>query len=131
MLLLTLALAASQVLATALNVYFQLTIMVMILMLGVVAFAHFRPFIDDLLQRMQVGLSHTLTACFTINPMCGELGSSIFAKSMQAVRCPLGLVTSGNAIMNSSALRIELFTEEQWSYLLMGTHVQPLGLHAV
>ena len=59
MLLLTLALAASQVLAMALNTYFQLTIMVMILMLGLAAFAHFRPFIDDLLQRMQVGFTRT------------------------------------------------------------------------
>ncbi|DBA90089.1 TPA: hypothetical protein ACH3X1_003408 [Trebouxia sp. C0004] len=53
-LLLTLALAASQVFATALDTYFQLTIMLMILMVGVTAFAHFQPFTDDLLQRMQV-----------------------------------------------------------------------------
>ena len=53
-LVLTLALAASQVFATALDAYFQLTIMLMILMLGVVAFAHFQPFVDGLLQRMQV-----------------------------------------------------------------------------
>ena len=53
-LMLTLALAASQVFATALDTYFQLTIMLMILMIGVTAFAHFRPFLDDLLQRMQV-----------------------------------------------------------------------------
>ena len=52
--MLTLALAASQVFATALDTYFQLTIMLMILMIGVTAFAHFRPFLDDLLQRMQV-----------------------------------------------------------------------------
>ena len=54
MLLLTLALAASQVFATALDTYFQLTIMLMILTVGVTAFAHFQPFTDDLLQRMQV-----------------------------------------------------------------------------
>ena len=53
-LVLTLALAASQVFATALDTYFQLAIMLMILMAGLTAFAHFRPFIDDLLQRMQV-----------------------------------------------------------------------------
>ena len=53
-LLLTLALAASQVFATALDTYFQLTIMLMILTVGVTAFAHFQPFTDDLLQRMQV-----------------------------------------------------------------------------
>lgn len=52
-LFLTLALAASQMFATALDAYFQLTIMLMILMMGVTAFAHFRPFVDDLLQRMQ------------------------------------------------------------------------------
>ncbi len=49
-------LAASQVFATALDTYFQLTIMLMILMVGVTAFAHFQPFLDDLLQRMQVRL---------------------------------------------------------------------------
>ena len=53
-LMLTLALAASQVFATALDTYFQLTIMLMILTVGVTAFAHFQPFTDDLLQRMQV-----------------------------------------------------------------------------
>jgi len=50
----TLILAAAQVLATALNTYFQLTIMLMILMIGVTALAHFQPFMDPLLQRMQV-----------------------------------------------------------------------------
>ena len=55
-LVLRLAVAASQVFATALDTFFQLSIMVMILMVGVTAFAHFRPFIDDLLQRMQVKL---------------------------------------------------------------------------
>lgn len=60
---LTLMLAASQVFATALDTYFQLTIMLMILMVGVVAFAHFRPFLDDLLQQMQVGAfpAHTVS----------------------------------------------------------------------
>ena len=61
MLVLTLALAASQVFATALDTYFQLAIMLMILMAGLTAFAHFRPFTDDLLQRMQVC---TLTLSF-------------------------------------------------------------------
>jgi uncharacterized membrane-anchored protein len=50
----TLLLAAAQVLATALNTYFQLTIMLMILVIGITALAHFRPFTDPLLQRMQV-----------------------------------------------------------------------------
>ena len=57
MLLLTLALAASQVFATALDTYFQLTIMLMILTVGVTAHAHFQPFTDHLLQRMQVNTS--------------------------------------------------------------------------
>ena len=61
-LILTLALAASQVFATALDAYFQLTIMLMILMLGVTAFAHFRPFVDDLLQRMNVSPSAPVCA---------------------------------------------------------------------
>ncbi|KAL0055969.1 hypothetical protein WJX82_006250 [Trebouxia sp. C0006] len=50
----TLILTAAQVLATALNTYFQLTIMLMILMIGITALAHFQPFPDPLLQRMQV-----------------------------------------------------------------------------
>lgn len=60
-LLLTLALAASQVFATALDTYFQLTIMLMILTVGVTAFAHFQPFTDDLLQRMQVSSTSIYT----------------------------------------------------------------------
>ena len=59
-LLLTLALAASQVFATALDTYFQLTIMLMILTVGVTAIAHFQPFTDDLLQRMQVNAAFWL-----------------------------------------------------------------------
>ena len=54
-LVLTLMLAASQVFATAPDTYFQLTIMVMIFIVGVTAFAHFQPFEDHLLQHMQVG----------------------------------------------------------------------------
>ena len=53
-LVLTLALAASLVFATALDTYFQLAIMLMILMMGLTALAHFRPFTNNLLQRMQV-----------------------------------------------------------------------------
>ncbi len=62
----TLLLTAAQVLATALNTYFQLTIMLMILMIGITALAHFQPFPDPLLQRMQVELHlrcHCSTAC--------------------------------------------------------------------
>ena len=65
-LLLTLALAASQVFATALDTYFQLTIMLMILTVGVTAFAHFQPFTDDLLQRMQVNAAFW-RACGTVS----------------------------------------------------------------
>ena len=59
----TLALAASQVFATALDSYFQLTIMLMILIVGVTAFAHFRPFTDDLLQHMQVRVLTVFYCC--------------------------------------------------------------------
>ncbi len=53
-LVLTLLLPASQVFAIALDTYFQLTIMLLILILGVTAFAFFHPFTDGLLQGMQV-----------------------------------------------------------------------------
>lgn len=60
----TLVLTAAQVLATALNTYFQLTIMLMILMIGITALAHFQPFPDPLLQRMQVNSRcHCRTVC--------------------------------------------------------------------
>jgi len=62
----TLLLTAAQVFATALNTYFQLTIMLMILMIGITALAHFRPFPDPLLQRMQVNLNlryHCSSVC--------------------------------------------------------------------
>lgn len=55
MLLQTLALAASQVFATSLNTYFQLTIMLMMLVIGITVLAHFRPFEERLSQSMQVG----------------------------------------------------------------------------
>ncbi|DBA78757.1 TPA: hypothetical protein ACH3X1_008664 [Trebouxia sp. C0004] len=53
-LVLTLLLAASQVFAIALDTYFQLTIMLLILILDVTTFAFFHPFTDILLQGMQV-----------------------------------------------------------------------------
>ena len=71
-LLLTLALAASQVFATALDTYFQLTIMLMVLTIGVTAFAHFQPFTDDLLQRMQV----SSTSIYTWDSECCVLDVS-------------------------------------------------------
>ncbi len=50
----TLALATAQVFATALNTYFQLTVMLMILVVGSVALPHFHPFESSLSQRVQV-----------------------------------------------------------------------------
>ena len=50
----TLALAASQVFATSLNSYFQLTIMLMVLVIGITVLAHYQPFEDALSQSMQV-----------------------------------------------------------------------------
>jgi len=72
-LLLTLALAASQVIATALDTYFQLTIMLMILTVGVTAFAHFQPFTDGLLQRMQVSITLTCDSVYYIRDLCSWL----------------------------------------------------------
>jgi len=67
----TLLLTAAQVLATALNTYFQLTIMLMILIIGITALAHFQPFPDPLLQRMQVIQSHfcpVTAALYALSP---------------------------------------------------------------
>jgi len=50
----TLCLAAAQVFATAINTYFQLTIMLMVFIVDITALAHLQPFKDDLLQHMQV-----------------------------------------------------------------------------
>ena len=61
MLLQTLALAASQVFATSLNAYFQLTIMLMVLVVGITVLAHHQPFNDSLSQGMQV--RHLAEAC--------------------------------------------------------------------
>lgn len=46
--------AAAQVFATSLNAYFQLTIMLMVLVIGVVGLAHYHPFEDPGSQGMQV-----------------------------------------------------------------------------
>ena len=59
MLIQTLALAASQVFATSLNSYFQLTIMLMVLVIGITVLAHYQPFEDTLSQSMQVGTDLT------------------------------------------------------------------------
>lgn len=56
----TLALAASQVLASALDQYFQLTIMLMLLIVGITLLAHLAPFQADLAQRTQARMLHNL-----------------------------------------------------------------------
>lgn len=53
-----LVIAAAQVFATSLNAYFQLTIMLMVLVIGVVGLAHYHPFEDSGSQGTQV--SHWL-----------------------------------------------------------------------
>ncbi|DBB05192.1 TPA: hypothetical protein ACH3X3_010435 [Trebouxia sp. C0006] len=61
----TLALATAQVSATALNTYFQLTVMLMILVVGSVALPHFHPFESSLSQRVQVLGLFTVVATAT------------------------------------------------------------------
>lgn len=53
-LLQTLALSASQVLATALDEYYQLTIMLMVLVVGITLLAHLAPFQAKRTQSTQV-----------------------------------------------------------------------------
>ena len=50
----TLGLAAAQVFATSLDAFFQLTIMIVILMVGSLALAHFHPFDQEGPQTIQV-----------------------------------------------------------------------------
>ena len=50
----TLCLAAAQVFPIAINAYFQLTIMLMVLLVDFAALTYLRPFEDDLMQGMQV-----------------------------------------------------------------------------
>lgn len=50
----TLAFVASQVLATSLDTYFQLTIMLMVLLVGFAVLAHLQPFEARLAQNTQV-----------------------------------------------------------------------------
>ena len=57
----TLGLAAAQVFATSLDAFFQLTIMVVILVVGGLALAHFHPFDQEGPQTIQVwSLIHCL-----------------------------------------------------------------------
>ena len=50
----TLGLAAAQVFASALDAFFQLTIMIVILVVGSLALAHFHPFDQEGPQTIQV-----------------------------------------------------------------------------
>lgn len=61
----TLALAAAQVFATSLDTYFQLTIMLMVLVMGITVLAHFQPFEEPLSQSMQVFGLFTVVATAT------------------------------------------------------------------
>lgn len=54
MLVQTLALASALVFATSLDAYFQLTIMLMVLVIGITVLAHYQPFEEGLSQSMQV-----------------------------------------------------------------------------
>ena len=54
MLLQTFALACAQVLATSLDGYFQLSIMLMILVIGLFVLAHVSPFRESVSQHVQV-----------------------------------------------------------------------------
>lgn len=67
-LLQTLALAASQVFATSLDSYFQLTITLMILVVGTTVLAHYQHFEQPLPQSLQVEVQCCITTfliCWT------------------------------------------------------------------
>lgn len=52
----TLALAAAQVFTTTLDIYFQLTVMLLILFIGSIVLTYFDPFEEQQSQRLQVKL---------------------------------------------------------------------------
>ena len=60
----TLGLAAAQVFANALDAFYQLTIMLVILLVGTVALAYLHPFDQDAPQLMQVHQFHI--TCMTL-----------------------------------------------------------------
>ena len=71
-LLQTLALAAGQVFAIALSSYFQLTVMLMVMVVGIILLQHFHPFAAEMSQNVQVGptcrdkLAALLLSCSTV-----------------------------------------------------------------
>lgn len=60
-LLQTFCLAAAQVLATSLNSYYQLCIMLMIFFIGLTVLAHVSPFSEPISQHVQVSHGTALT----------------------------------------------------------------------
>ncbi len=82
----TLALATAQVFATALNTYFQLTVMLMILMVGGTALPHFQPFESSQSQRVQVSSSHhpALQVCRPVSNLQKLFVFPALAFTMQA-----------------------------------------------
>lgn len=75
-LLQTLALAASQVFATSLDAYFQVTIMLMVLVIGITVLAHCQPFEERLSQSMQVSCSAMLVSCSAMPVTCSTMSVS-------------------------------------------------------
>ena len=75
----TLAVTASLVLATSLDAFYQLTIMLMIMVIGVTLLAHVQPFAPAVSQRVQVPPYSDPTAasphaCHGAVQMCGSEG---------------------------------------------------------
>lgn len=81
MLIQTLGLAAAQVFATAVGAFFQLTIMIFLLVLGSLALAHLHPFDQEGPQTVQVCCSRI--ACAFLCLMLWAFDSVILLVSIQ------------------------------------------------
>lgn len=66
-----LVIAAAQVFATSLDAYFQLTIMLMVLIIGLTLLAHYQPFEDPSSQATQVSAwLNQIETLFCVKSLC-------------------------------------------------------------
>ena len=100
MLLQTLALAAAQVFATSLDTYFQLTIMLMVLVIGITVLAHYQPFEDSLSQSMQV--SDAVACFYVLSTQCHALMLAVLIRTHGLLHAPLSSTASNFCLTPAS-----------------------------
>ena len=109
-LLQTLALAASQVFATSLDAYFQVTIMLMVLVIGITVLAHCQPFEERLSQSMQVSCSAMPVSCSAMPVNCSAMPVSCSAMLVSCsaipVSCSAMSVSCSAMLVSCSAMSV-------------------------